>query len=251
MNVHAALLDALDRLASSLAGARFERRDGYCFISFPSFPLPFLNGMWADTDAAAEHIDDARADAERLGTPFTVMVREGRSPAVEAAAMERGFAAALRLPGMGVSRTAFRDTHVADLEITRVETARHLEDAAAMIAPAFGMPPDWAAAVYVPEVVALDGLQYYLGRVDGRPVATAMGFTIGAAVGIFNVATPEEDRGRGYGGAVTARAVRDGFERGATFGALQSSALGESVYRRLGFEQVETYAAFTEVLDGS
>jgi predicted acetyltransferase len=63
----------------------------------------------------------------------------------------------------------------------------------------------------------------------------------GAAVGIFNVATPKSHRGNGYGTAVTSRAVVEGFSAGAAFAYLQSSAIGESVYRRLGFEQVSTY----------
>ena len=84
-------------------------------------------------------------------------------------------------------------------------------------------------------------MDIYVGRVDGRDVSTAVGFTSGDAVGIFNVATPPEHRGRGYGAALTAAAAAEGFAAGAEFAWLQSSALGLPVYRRLGFREVETY----------
>ena len=84
-------------------------------------------------------------------------------------------------------------------------------------------------------------LALYVGRVGGRAVSTAIGLTVGAEVGIFDVATPPEHRRHGYGSALTTRAARDGFAAGADLAWLQSSAIGESVYRRLGFRQVETY----------
>jgi predicted GNAT family acetyltransferase len=58
------------------------------------------------------------------------------------------------------------------------------------------------------------------------------------------VATPEEHRGKGYGAAITTEAVRAGFDAGADLAGLQSSPMGESVYRRIGFRKVETYTLF-------
>jgi predicted GNAT family acetyltransferase len=53
---------------------------------------------------------------------------------------------------------------------------------------------------------------------------------------VASVATPERHRGQGYGGAATAHAVR---ASGATGAFLQSSPIGESVYRGLGFTTQE------------
>jgi ribosomal protein S18 acetylase RimI-like enzyme len=244
MSVHVAMTAALERLARAFPNAVFDRRDGYAFLAYPSFPIPFINGMWAENDAAAQYIEEASADAERMGTPFTIMVLDGHTPAVEDAARALGYTEALRMPGMVATRDDFTDAHVAALAVTPCSSRSDLDESMAMAQEAFDLPPEWAAAAYSPEVVALDGLQFYLGRRNGRAVATAMGLTVGDAVGIFNVATPVADRGRGYGSAVTAQAVRDGFDRGARYAALQSTAIGESVYRRLGFEEIETYVAF-------
>jgi predicted GNAT family acetyltransferase len=111
-------------------------------------------------------------------------------------------------------------------------------------AAGFGISADLVASIYSLEVAELDGLEYYLARADSKDVATAAGFTIGEGVGIFSVATPAEHRGRGYGTAVTAQAVRDGFAAGAKLAALQSSSLGESVYTRLGFRELERYVLY-------
>src|SRR5262249_5128420 len=88
------------------------------------------------------------------------------------------------------------------------------------------------------------GLAYYVARAHGKPVSTAVGLTFGGLVCIYAVATPEEHRGRGYGATVTARAVRDGFAKGAELAVLSASALGEPVYRRLGFREVLRYVLF-------
>jgi predicted GNAT family acetyltransferase len=58
-------------------------------------------------------------------------------------------------------------------------------------------------------------------------------------------ATPGEHRGRGYGAALTAAAAQGGFASGADLAWLQSSAMGLSVYRRLGFREVERYVLLT------
>jgi len=245
VNIQDALERPLERLAGVLEGARYERRDSYTFLAYPTFPVRDLNGMWVDSDAAATHIETARAEAQELGTPFSIMVRDGRSPAVEKAAVELGFKATAGTPGMIVTRGELRDPGRHDLELIRVRTADGLAQALAVGAAGFGIPAELAASIYSLEVAELDGLSVYLARDGGRDVATGTGYTIGDATAIFSVATPPEHRGKGYASAVTAAAVRDGFDAGARFAALQSSPMGESVYKRLGFRQVEMYVVYT------
>jgi predicted GNAT family acetyltransferase len=68
-----------------------------------------------------------------------------------------------------------------------------------------------------------------------------MGLTVGDFVAIFNIATPAQFRGHGYGAAITARVVSDGLARGARWAWLQSSQAGYSVYERLGFRTLELW----------
>jgi len=241
--VHQALETAAERFAGALEGARFERRDGYTFLAFPTFPIRAINGVWADTDAAAAQLDDAMRDAEELGAPFAIRVRKGRTPEVEEAARQLGFAVAEQVPGMAVTPDELRDSP-AEVEIVRVETAEEVERSLALAALGFGVPADVIRPVYTLDFIQLEGWAYYIASTGGTDVSVAAGFTVDGSVGIFNVATPAKHRGRGYGSAITAHAVREGFETGAEFAYLESSAMGESVYRRLGFREVETYTMF-------
>jgi ribosomal protein S18 acetylase RimI-like enzyme len=88
----------------------------------------------------------------------------------------------------------------------------------------------------------------FLAHLDGRPVATALGFVLDGVVGIYNVATLADARRRGAGRAVTAAALADAARRGATDAILESSELGRSVYEHLGFRQIGSvtvlYGAF-------
>ncbi|MDQ2966701.1 MAG: GNAT family N-acetyltransferase [Actinomycetota bacterium] len=162
---------------------------------------------------------------------------------MEDAARELGLTNEIRIPGMAVTPEELNDS-ASDLEVIRVETADGLAQALTVGASGFGVPAELVASIYALEVADLEGLETYLGRADGRDVSTAVGFTIDGTTGIFSVATPEEHRGRGYGAAITAQAVRDGFAAGADLAGLQSSPMGEPVYKRLGFREVETYTLF-------
>jgi predicted acetyltransferase len=64
------------------------------------------------------------------------------------------------------------------------------------------------------------------------------------AAGVYVVTTAEANRHQGIGAALTAAALREGRERGLRVGTLQASAMGEPVYRRMGFETVAEYQLF-------
>jgi N-acetylglutamate synthase len=238
--MYEALRTTAERLAGALEGARLERRDGYEFLSFPMFPLPSFNGIWAETDAATEELDAAVAEANELGTPFGVTIRDERTPAVAERARRLGFTIAQTLPGMATTPGELR-VPGSELDVLQVRTADGLAQALAVAATGFEIPAELLSALYLLDVAALEGIEYYLARLGEKDVCTAIGFTVDDSVGIFNVATPPEFRRRGYGSVVTAHAVQAGFAAGAGFAYLQSSAMGESVYRGLGFRHVSTY----------
>ena len=112
---------------------------------------------------------------------------------------------------------------------------------ARLAAAGFEAPAEPFLQLMTPSILAAPGVRCYLGEVDGEPVTTAVGLALGSFVGIFNVATPPAYRRRGYGAAVTARAVADGVAAGATWAWLQSSGAGYHVYNRLGFRTTEDW----------
>jgi GNAT superfamily N-acetyltransferase len=80
-------------------------------------------------------------------------------------------------------------------------------------------------------------VQYYLARLDGKPISISA-LLMGAGVaGIYIVVTLEEARGKGAGSAVVWQCLADARAQGYRIGVLQSSDMGFPVYQRLGFEQ--------------
>ena len=243
--VHQALRTAFERMCGLFDDARFERREGYDFIAFPPIPIAQFNGVWPLDDRSAPALSAALAELDELGLPSSVQVRRGRTPAFEAEARRLGFGNELELPGMAARADDLPSAEASGLAVSRVSGGRDLDDALETAAGGFGAPASAMAPLYTPDVLALDGFSLYLGRADGAPVSTSVGVDVDDTVGIFNVATPAEHRGRGYGAALTAMAAREGFGKGAGLAWLQSSAMGHSVYERLGFHDLETYVLLT------
>jgi ribosomal protein S18 acetylase RimI-like enzyme len=190
-------------------------------------------------DREAARLHDGLEDAFR--SLFRAFVGRSLDPGLGFVLVERhvGLTRESRPPGMVTTPDEFVPAVAPSgprLEIDRVKDLEALEDARQVAVAGNGAGP--LPAIYEPEVAAIPGVRIYVGRVEDRPVTTAMGWTANAATGIFQVATPPAHRRRGYGGAVTTRAVLDGFAAGADLAWLQPSCSGERLYRRLGFRQV-------------
>jgi len=100
LRLHLALCAVAERLAAVMEGARFERRDGYAFVTFPTLPIPSFNGVWPDEDSAATALPDALAEIEANGIAPGVVVRNEETPAVVETARELGLTAVEHMPGM-------------------------------------------------------------------------------------------------------------------------------------------------------
>jgi ribosomal protein S18 acetylase RimI-like enzyme len=116
----------------------------------------------------------------------------------------------------------------------------------------FGMPPQIGDAYMAFATLGFGDdmpTRGLLARVDGRPVATALGVLAGEGIVILNVATVPGERGRGIGRAVTLAAMHVGASAGARIAVLQSTELGYGVYRRLGFEEYGRYRVLARLPD--
>jgi hypothetical protein len=90
-------------------------------------------------------------------------------------------------------------------------------------------------------------IKLYLGFYNGKPVATSMSFFNNETVGLYMIATLPEFRGKGIGACITAKPMIDALNRGYSTGILQASKMGESVYRKIGFEQCCRFYIFWTV----
>lgn len=236
---HHALVSTQRKIYAEFDDASFEPRSDLIVALCPSFPIPQCNGPWVvkDSPAAVAALPDAIAEVEAAGAWPWVQTRSAHER-VRQAALELGLTHVERIPGMVVRPGELVETAI-DVEIGPVGPD-DVEATNDLLAVSFEAPReifDRFPAVYA----ALHDASWYAGRVDGRVVSTAGSFTVDGVTGVFNVATPPDHRGRGYGAALTAHAVRAGFDAGADLAYLQSSVAGHGVYRRLGFRDVEEY----------
>ena len=205
-------------------------------------PVATLNGVWTDRiDVPREVVASLLADVADRQIPHCLQVRPACEPSLADLASEKGMVSGEEIPLMILEtlRSVEHDDP-AELVIRRLgpdEVQQHARVAAA----GFEAPEELFSRLMVPSIASLSGVSCYLGEVEGVAVTTALGVIRDNAVGIFNVATPPAWRRRGYGAALTIRAVRDGFDEGAQWAWLQSSAAGYRVYERLGFRMLESW----------
>jgi GNAT superfamily N-acetyltransferase len=153
-----------------------------------------------------------------------------------------GFTYAGDEPGMAADLHALNeDTFMAEgLSIRRVRNVAEIATwAATLNVNGFGegaVESEWVGAMY--ERVGCDDetpWRHYLGLLDNAPVATSTLFLGAGVAGIYFVSVHPDARRRGVGAALTLAPLLAARELGYRVGVLGASALGEPVYRRLGF----------------
>ena len=125
---------------------------------------------------------------------------------------------------------------VPGFEISRVRDDEALAVWEATLGQGFGegvKEARWVASVYR-KLGYGDPWRHYLGRLDGKAVATATVFLGAGVAGLYFVMTVPEARRRGIGAAITYGALR---EAGPEYAVLGSSPAGRSVYSGLGFRE--------------
>ncbi len=137
----------------------------------------------------------------------------------------------------------------AGLEMKLVETAEEAVTFGRILASLFD-PPDVFVTSFYERVAQLGQLsqrplKLFLGFVDGRPVATSSVYLSGEGAHVFDISTLAEQRNRGYGSAITHFSLSFARALGAKRGALQASADGVGIYRRMGFREVCTFRIYS------
>ncbi len=205
--------------------------------------LATLNGVWAErVDVDEEAVFDLLDEVAKSGLPFCLQLRPGTPDRLAARAARRFMLKSVQVPLMALESatelgTAPPPERLRIRQITPEEVAIHVTTAAR----GFGVPEEPFFRLVTPAVLRRSGTRCYVGEIDGDAATTALGVTLDGFVGVFSVATPPEHRGRGFGAAITARVVADGFADGARWSWLQASPAGYGIYARLGFVALERW----------
>jgi ribosomal protein S18 acetylase RimI-like enzyme len=124
-------------------------------------------------------------------------------------------------------------------EIRRATTAAELTHFGAINAANWTPPDPHVVTFYeLAAGVLLDPaspLRFYVGYLEGQPVAASELTLAGGMAGLYNISTLAAARGRGLGTAMTAAPLRDALAEGVPTAILQAAPDGVSIYRRLGF----------------
>ena len=197
-------------------------------------PFPFQNCVVPLRPFGTDELDDVVGEAEaffraRAGGPFLLW---GGFPVPDLAG--RGWAAMghppLMLRPVGGEAPPLPD----GLDVHPVRTVEELEEFTTTLVEAFpvaelaGLPNGG----YGPELLDVDGWHMWVGRIDGRAVATSAAWVHGGIVDVEWISARPETRGRGVGAAVTWAATMVDPARPAM---LIASDLGQPVYERMGY----------------
>lgn len=228
---------------AAIPGGWVDERGGAVAV-VSGIPGTGFNGVWVEQpDTAPATVEELLDRVKAAAVPHCLQLRAGAPRDLEDLARERGMVldgvepsmvltgpssleGALDVPGLTVEQLAATDG------IVHARVGAH----------AFGTRVEVFEPAVTESILSVPGIRAYAGYVDGKPVSTAVGVTHGDSTGIIAVGTLAAHRGRGYAGAVTARAAADGFAAGASWVWLQSDPAAVHVYERLGFEAVDESA---------
>ncbi len=189
--------------------------------------------------------DDCVASSQgfmaEIGVPFLLWLVPGVNQPLAAAARSAGFTDAGEQPVMAMTPLNSLPGPPDDLRIERVDDPARLDDFRFVMSAGYNLPSEFVDRL-VPEA-ALHGneLAYFIGSVAEGPVACATLSVANSTAGIYNVATLDTHRGRGFGTAVTSAAISRGADLGCDLAILQSSPMGASVYLNMGFSEIGKY----------
>jgi GNAT superfamily N-acetyltransferase len=211
-----------------------------------------------DQASADERIDEILATYDRVGNPVAWWLAPTHTPddLVERLS-HRGFQEVGESAGMALdlstlaapTKPTASDQSIDGFTIEPVRdagTAREFVEVVREDRPE-GVPPYSPESVEANvEVIAWRVARrtipgYFIGRLNGRAVATAKLSVVGGTAGIYSVVTLAEARGMGIGTQMTLAALEAGRKAGYRIATLQSSPMGHRIYERLGFRELVPY----------
>lgn len=99
----------------------------------------------------------------------------------------------------------------------------------------------------IPEPESIPGLDGWVFVHEGAAVAGAWSYLHGTDCGLYAIGTVPDLRRRGLAATLVQHVLADAYRRGARTASLQSTPMGEPLYRSLGFAPVGRYEEWVPV----
>lgn len=244
-------------LASERPGAATVELPGVSIaclgVRFQMFNAAFLSGPVDGSAALEERLQTTARYFEEAGHDWSFWFCEDWLPWLVRRRLSRvcgefGLRLAAELPGMVAGELVASSRGGAELEIRRVSTINELAGFRGICSLCFRVPPDWFSEVFDSRAVTGSQFECWIAFLDGEPVATAASVPFGGAIGLYNIATVPEYRGRGIAEMLTRFVAEDARRR---FGnlplVLQATPMGQRLYARMGFRSVTRILAYTSI----
>jgi GNAT superfamily N-acetyltransferase len=159
--------------------------------------------------------------------------------------LSHGFAAADACPAMAIELKEVRAVPIPkEAAVEEVCDDSALAAWLEVLAEGSSIVPEVAAAFgHWPKHLGLSPrspMRAFLARLDGEPVSCSLLFLDAGIAGIYCVATKPAARGKGLGSAMTMLPLLEARKAGYQVGVLQASAMGEPIYRKIGFHTFGT-----------
>ncbi|MFM9705983.1 GNAT family N-acetyltransferase [Streptomyces galilaeus] len=250
----AASVESMEQLATVWRHMVLDRNEDADVRDLPGISVRWADGRFAFWNCVT--LTDVGADAalleRRLAEAADIMrskkypgflwvfedllraeARAGLTAAAERAGLSYAF------PGTGMAGDLLpvpEPTHP-DLTFVRVSTDEHLRAYADLNSRAYGFPLEDGRDGLAGSALWKREVHAYLGLRDGVPVTCAGAVAADGRLFVVLVATDPECERRGYGEAVTRKALHEGARAtGLTRATLHATVAGAPVYPRIGFE---------------
>lgn len=195
-----------------------------------------------DTDLMRQRLGEAADIMRSKKHPgflwvFDDLLQDDALAALDAAAGEAGLEHAFPGTGMAGDLLPIPDPAHPDLTFVRVTTDEHLLAFADINSRAYGFAVEDGRDGLADSTMWRDQVFAYLGVRDGVPVTCAATVEAEGRLFVALVATDPAWERRGYGEAITRKALHEGARAtGLTRATLHATAAGAPVYPRIGFE---------------
>lgn len=250
-NAHLNLVESSRQLFELDPGAEVEAGAGWLFGAGRSSHPTISNAAFrADDDLdPGELLERAQAFFATRSRGFALWARGGAPEDDDLidAAGEAGLQQVYAMPEMVLGHRAEELPLPEGVELHRVVSPVEAEEYWQVATAAYaslGFPPEIFAFYEDHAGLSAENAAAFLARLDSEPAGIAMTIVSHGVAGIYWVGSTERARGRGLGSTMTATAVNAGFEMGAEVASLQASPMGESLYRKMGFETIYEYRLF-------
>lgn len=154
---------------------------------------------------------------------------------VEQLLARRGHGLGEVIPAMGIT---LDDLALAPPRLV-VERTRTQEELTLLNAEAFGRTAP--STLYPWHSQRHPHIHVYLLREGGRVLSGSLAHDLGDTTGIYMMATATDARRRGLAAEVLRALLADARDRGQRAAVLQATALGQPLYRQMGFRELEVW----------